>query len=76
MPQRDGYDWTSFIACFPRLNSLADPPVEEATVLANPGVPALQLLKASNAVLCGQPSCGGEQIGSPFVRRVVFGRPS
>jgi hypothetical protein len=75
VPKHDGYDWTSLVACFRRLNTVADPPVEEAMVLANPGVPALQLFQASNSVLCGEPSCQGKQIGSPFVRRVVFGIP-
>ena len=75
VPKRDDYDWTSFVACFRRLNTVADPPVEEAIVLANAGVPALQLLQAGNAALCGETNCRGKQIGSPFVRRVVFGIP-
>jgi hypothetical protein len=75
IPKRDGYDLPAFVTCFRRLNTASAPPVDHAVVVANPGVPALQILQAANAVRCGEPSCEGRQLGFPFVGSVTFGVP-
>jgi hypothetical protein len=75
IPKRDGYDLPSFVACFRRVNTAISTPVDHAVITANPGVPALQILQAGNAVRCGEPSCEGRKLGFPFVERVTFGVP-
>jgi hypothetical protein len=75
IPKRDGYDLPAFVACFRRLNTASSPPVDQAVVVANSGVPALQVAQAANAIRCGEPSCENRQLGSPFVEYVMFGVP-
>jgi hypothetical protein len=75
IPNGDGYNLPGVVACLRRLNSEPSAAVEDAQVVANPGVQALTVLQLANTVRCGEPSCEGRQFGLPFMRRVVFGLP-